>query len=113
MTRANIGLLSFLCLTTVCVVGRTPSLQAAPPKHNYVPPAGYVPDAKTAIHISVAIWSPIYGEEQIQKEKPFHASLTKDIWTVHGSLPKHSVGGVAVAEISKQDGHILRVSHGK
>ncbi len=40
-------------------------------KHNYKPAAGYVPDQATAIGIAVAIWSPIYGKEQIEKEKPY------------------------------------------
>ena len=42
------------------------------------------------------------------------AKLENGIWHVSGSLPKGSVkGGVAVAEISKSDGRIIRVSHGK
>jgi NTF2 fold immunity protein len=32
---------------------------------------------------------------------------------VEGSLPKGAKGGVALAEISKEDGRIIRVSHGK
>lgn len=82
-------------------------------RHSYLPPGGYVPDAKTAIRIAVAVWSPIYGEKKIQNEKPFHATLKKGVWTVEGSLPKGWAGGVAEADIAKRDGRILRVSHGK
>jgi hypothetical protein len=82
-------------------------------QHSYVPPKGFVPDAKTAIRIAVAVWSPIYGEAQTQSEKPFVASLKNGVWTVEGSLPKDRAGGVAIAEISKSDGRILRVSHGR
>ena len=82
-------------------------------RHSYVPPKGFVPDEQTAMRIAEAVWSPIYGEENIKSEKPFVASLKNDVWTVHGSLPKGWVGGVAEAEISKSDGRILRVSHGK
>ena len=82
-------------------------------KHNYKPPHGYVPDEKTAIAIAIAVWSPIYGEKHIQEEKPFHATIQDGVWFVHGSLPKGFVGGVAEAEISKDDGRILRISHGK
>lgn len=82
-------------------------------RHSYVPPKGFVPDKKTAIRIAEAVWSPIYGEELIQSEKPFVASLKNGVWTVHGSLPKGWLGGVALAEVSKSDGRILRVSHGK
>ena len=111
--KVRFSLISFICIAGVCVLWRASALQAEPPKHSYMPPNGYVPDAKTAIRIAVAVWSPIYGEAKIQKEKPFHASLAKGIWTVEGSLPKGSVGGVAEADISKQDGRILRISHGK
>lgn len=82
-------------------------------EHNYKPTQGYVSDATTAIAIAVAVWEPIYGHEQISRQKPYKASLVNGIWTVQGSLQKNSLGGVAVAEIAKDDGRVLRVSHGK
>jgi len=83
-------------------------------KHNFKPKDGYVPDAKTAIKIAVAVWEPIYGEKQIAGEKPYRANLdTNGLWIVEGSLPEGWDGGVAIAEIAKDDGRILRVSHGK
>ena len=88
-------------------------LAADAPKHNVKPKEGYVPDAKTAIRIAVAVWEPIYGEEQIAKLKPYKATLTNGVWTVEGSLPGLVLGGAAVAEIMKEDGRILRVSHGR
>lgn len=102
-----------LCLVFFVVGGLSIALSAPLQKHNYAPDRGYVSDAKTAISIAVAIWSPIYGEKHIQNKKPFKARLYKDVWTVEGSLPKGWRGGVPVAEISKRDGRILRVSHGK
>jgi len=81
--------------------------------HSYVPAKGFVPDSITAVRIATAVWDPIYGARQIQGEQPFRASLRDGIWTVEGSLPENTVGGVAVAEIAKRDGRILRVSHGK
>ena len=80
-------------------------------EHNYVPPDGYVSDAKTAIAIAVAEWNPIYGAKQIEGEKPLKAKLVKGVWIVEGSLPKGWAGGVAIAEISKHDGRVLRVIH--
>ena len=92
-------------------------LNAAGPQkqqpHSYIPPNGFVPDSATAVRIAQAVWSPIYGEAQIAGERPFHATLRKGVWTVSGSLPPNTAGGVAVAEISKRDGRILRVSHGR
>ena len=83
-------------------------------KHNYLPPNGCVPDAKTATAIAVAVWTPIYGEKSIAGEKPYKVHLQNGVWTVEGSLPeKYNKGGVAVAEISKKDGRILRISYGR
>ena len=82
-------------------------------ERTYMPPAGYVPDASTAIKIAMAVWEPIYGREHIRRKKPFRAKLHNGIWSVRGSLPKGYLGGVPEAEISKRDGRILRVSHGR
>lgn len=82
--------------------------------HNVKPPQGYVPDEATAIKIAVAVWEPIYGQEKISQEQPYTAVLIKGVWKVEGTLPiQYNLGGVAVAEIAKDDGRVLRVSHGK
>ena len=85
----------------------------APAPQGYVPPAGFVPDSITAVRIAEAVWIPIYGESSIRAERPFRATLAGGVWTVRGSLPSGSVGGVAVAEIAKLDARIIHVSHGK
>jgi hypothetical protein len=72
-----------------------------------------VPDANTAIAIAVAVWLPIYGEKQINSQRPFHAELKNNQWTVTGSLPHDAIGGVATAIISKIDGRIIEVYHGQ
>jgi len=79
----------------------------------YAPPDGLVPDADTAIRIAVAVWEPIYGADTIAGEKPWVAKLDGDTWTVTGSLPQGTLGGVAEARIDKQDGRVHHVSHGK
>lgn len=94
------------------------SATAEPPSApSYKPANGYVPDAETAIQIAVAVWSPIYGARKIQSEKPFHATLSHGIWTVTGSLPQKpgyiTHGGVAMARVTRADGRILQVIHGK
>ncbi len=108
-------------LIFVCAAGCIAAavLAAEVTKHSAKPKDGFVPDAKTAIKIAVAVWEPIYGEAQIAGEKPYSARLdTNGVWTVESSLPRGVLGspvkgGVAVAEIAKSDGRILRVSHCK
>jgi hypothetical protein len=106
----------FLCLAFLLLI---PVLLSAaePPKHSYKPPQGYVPNEATAIRIAEAVLTPIYGVDTIEKEKPLIARLENETWVVEGTFrcPGGSgcKGGVAVAEIAKDDGKILRVSHGK
>ena len=80
---------------------------------NYKPKDGYVPDEQTAIAVAVAVWTPIYGKDKIEGEKPYNAHLKNGVWTVTGSLPEGFDGGVAEADIAKDDGRILRVIHGQ
>lgn len=100
-----------LLLASLLMPGTAWSQQKRP--HSYVPPSGFVPDSATAVRIALAVWIPIYGEEQIRLERPYIAELRGEVWTVNGSLPNATVGGVAVAEIAKHDARILRVSHGR
>ena len=72
-----------------------------------------VPDAATAIALAVAAWTPLYGAEHLEKQKPYRATLSKGVWTVVGSLPDDMAGGVAEAHIAQADGRILRVVHGQ
>ena len=84
-----------------------------PDESTYMPPAGYVPDAATAIKIAIAVWEPIYGRKQIRRQRPIVATLRGGVWLVRGSLPRGAVGGVAEADISKRDGRVSRIIHGK
>ena len=99
---------SVLTLSACTSPARTES-----PKRFSKPPEGFVPDDSTAIRIAVAVWEPIYGKSEIAEQAPYRVSLTNGIWTVRGTLPSGLLGGTAVAEIAKEDGRILRVSHGK
>lgn len=81
--------------------------------HSYVPPAGFVPDSRTAVAIAEAVLIPIYGQDGIQKQKPLLPRLKGGKWTVIGQLKKGWLGGVALVVIDKKTGRILRVSHGR
>ena len=81
---------------------------------------GPVSDSETAIQIGEAALVRVYGKRQIESEKPFIANLKDDVWTVCGTLHCSDgkggttticVGGVAVAKISKTDGHIISINH--
>ena len=103
------------CLVALVTIGSA---------HNYKPPAGYVPDPETAVRVAEAVLAPVYGKKQIESERPFKAELKNDIWTVSGTLrcpdgkggfaPETLCdGGVAVVRISKDDAHVISMTHGK
>jgi hypothetical protein len=110
----------WICFLMVISAGgligqNSPAPTATPGRHTYRPEQGYVPDATTAIAIAQAVWLPIYGKKTLDNERPFQAALKDDVWTVKGtfhSSHKDARGGVAVAEISRIDARVLRVSHG-
>jgi hypothetical protein len=88
----------------------------------YKPTSGYVPDSKTAVKIAEAVLVPIYGQKQIESERPFIATLRNGAWTVTGTLrcpdgkggtTTSCDGGVAEVQISKSDARILYMLHGK
>lgn len=83
---------------------------------------GPVSDGETAIKIAEAALIPVYGKKHIRSEEPFVAELKDDIWAVHGTLrcpdgkggtTALCVGGVAMVKISKADGRIISMVHGK
>lgn len=81
--------------------------------HHYQPSEGVVSDEQTAVSIAVAVWNPIYGEDNIAKQKPYQVFLVDGYWVVSGSLPKRMVGGTAKIVIAREDGRIINISHGK
>lgn len=75
---------------------------------------GLVPNAKTAAIIAIAILNGIYGEQTINKEKPFNVKLYNNkVWCVSGVLPNGYHGGVAVISIRKSNGEVLNYFHSK
>src|SRR5260370_35316302 len=78
-----------------------------PGARGVLPPRGFVPDTITAVRVAEAILAPIYGEQQIAREKPFTATLNEGTWTVSGTLAAAPAAGGAPAQMPKQDSRIL------
>jgi hypothetical protein len=88
----------------------------------YVPKDGFVPDAKTAVKIAEAVLIPVYGEKQVESERPFKAVVKNDVWTINGTLhcpdgmggeSPFCFGGTAEVKLSKVDGRIMKMIHYK
>ncbi len=107
--------LSLTCLVWLFLILAYVKAQA---RDSYKPKDGFVPNSETAIAIAEAVLKPIYGVDKINSERPFTSEFKDGVWVVSGSLQRGTSnvavkGGVAMIEISKADGRILRVSHGK
>jgi hypothetical protein len=81
------------------------------PQHNYRPLNGIIHNEEIALKIADVILSDIYGVEAILIQKPLTARSDGSKWVVSGILKGDIAGGVAVIEINKSDGRILRISH--
>lgn len=77
------------------------------------PSVGAVPDQSTTVAVASAVLTQVYGKEQMALEQPLKATLRGGVWTVEGTLEGGLRGGVASIELSKLNGCIFRISHGK
>ncbi len=89
------------------------------------PPKEFVPDEATAIKIAEAVLIPVWGEKEVVSERPYTATLQKDVWTVRGTLycgndgkggrksGSECLGGTLEVKLSKIDGRIHSMIHGK
>jgi hypothetical protein len=84
---------------------------------SYRPMEGYVASEQTAKTIAEAVLIPIYGKENIDKQKPFKIQLKDNTWIVNGTLPsvrgRVTLGGTFTIHISKLTGEILFLMHEK
>jgi hypothetical protein len=114
-TRADVVRLMFGGFAVVAGLTATTgrSAETTAPIIRWPPEAGYVPDAETAEQIAEVIFNRFYGAEEITRERPFTVVLRDDVWIVSGNLPSDRLGGVAEIRISKIDGRILHLFHGR
>lgn len=84
---------------------------------SYRPSEGYVASEKTARIIAEAVLVPIYGLDEISKQKPFKVVLRGGNWIVEGSTPADRgiryFGGRFTIHISRLTGEIIYLSHSK
>jgi len=106
MKRFYGGALILLLCLSACVAAQPDGQSRAKSRKNYVP------DEQTAIKIAEAVLIPIYGSQKVAAERPFHAHLNGNIWTIEGTLHSDN-GGVAMVRMERSDGRILSVVHGK
>lgn len=77
----------------------------------FQPKGGVVRDAKTAEAVALAYLTPVYGEAKIRREMPLRATVSNEVWTVNGTLPRGSLGGTAQILICQRNGTVLSIIH--
>jgi len=112
LATSLVGLLLVPCLARSQVSYHA----AAAPLH------GFVPDSATAVRVAIAVWIPLYGEQEVMARQPFVASLEDSVWIVTGSpsrqvSPTIAINGffqgravVPLAKIARSDARVLEVS---
>ncbi len=72
-----------------------------------------MPTKEIAIQIARAVWGPVYGEKTVQASKTFQAELLDGIWRVTARFGSGVLAeGMAIMEISQEDGRVSRIAHG-
>jgi len=83
-------------------------------------PSGFgeflVPNKVTAVKIGEAVLMPLFGEHQVESQRPYRAKLKGDRWIVTGSIPRRWVaemitGRIFRIDISRRTGAISRVGY--
>ena len=75
--------------------------------------ASVVPNAKVAEIIHSAVAGAVFGDDKIQKQRPFNAVRSGEFWVVYGTLPPGMLGGTAETVIRASNGEVLRITHGQ
>jgi hypothetical protein len=82
--------------------------------HNVIQPNNVIIETpETAIKVAEPILFGIYGEKNITKQRPYKVSDFKDDYVIKGTLDRNSIGGTFLIIIKKNNGKIIKITHGK
>jgi len=68
---------------------------------------------KTAIKYAETVLFEIYGQKNIEKQKPYELYKIDEYWIIGGRLPKEITGGTFLIIINSRNGQIIKLTHGK
>lgn len=72
-----------------------------------------ISDSTTATRIAETILFTVYGQANIEKQRPYEIYKIKNYWSIAGTLPSNMLGGTFLFIMDARDGKIIRISHGK
>ena len=68
---------------------------------------------KAAIKYAETVLFEIYGQENIEKQKPYEVYKIDGYWIIGGTLPKGMRGGTFLIILNSKNGEIIKLTHGK
>ncbi|MBP1672766.1 MAG: hypothetical protein H6Q25_581 [Bacteroidetes bacterium] len=68
---------------------------------------------ETAVKYAETILFEIYGQKNIEKQKPYEIYKIDEYWIIGGTLPKGMRGGTFLIIINSKNGEIIKLTHGK
>jgi len=73
-----------------------------------------IPDPKSAVDIAEIILFPIYGKDNIVRQRPYRVELSNGhVWNIEGTLSTGHEGGTFLIAIDKCDSRVLTIWHEK
>jgi hypothetical protein len=66
-----------------------------------------------AAAVAERVWRKMYGEDVIDRERPFLVARGNHCWFVEGTLPRGACGGVAHVVLGADDGRVVEIYHTK
>lgn len=74
---------------------------------------GFLAEAGTAARLGELLLARVYGQSQIDRQKPLLVNEAEGVWIVTGQLPRGRAGGVGRIELARADARVLRMTHGR
>lgn len=105
----SILLVNALFLNAFCAEGKKLQVECIDPKNGVF---NLNLDKENAVKITEIKLCHIYGK-QVLKERPWNVKELEKSFLISGTLPPNTLGGVALIEISKVNGQVIRFIHGK
>lgn len=80
---------------------------------NEFSPTEVIPNSTTAVEISESILFPIYGKENIIRQRPYNVNFIDGYFVINGTLPKSEIGGSFIIIMNSKDGKVIKLTHGE
>jgi NTF2 fold immunity protein len=72
-----------------------------------------IKDSETAISIAEKILFKIYGQEEIERQRPYEIYKLDNFWVIFGTIPTKTLGGTFTIIMDSNNGRVVRLTHSK